>query len=112
MESLAIELEIDGEKTRYVTPNFIGGLHFRLAATISQEFEEQSFNVYLNLDKYLQFIVDVFGGQFKVNDLEKGMDSRKIINTIYAVANYVLGNIDFAIKLLSDKEPTEEELGK
>ncbi|OYD12559.1 hypothetical protein CHR37_06350 [Bacillus velezensis] len=112
MQPLTIELELDGEKKRYVTPSYIGGLHFRLAATISQEFEDQSFNVYLNLDKYLQFVVDVFDRQFDVNTLEKGMDSRKIINTIYSVANYVLGNIDFAIKLLSDKEPKEEELGK
>ncbi|MDL5141129.1 phage tail assembly chaperone G [Bacillus atrophaeus] len=112
MEPLAIELKIDGKKKRYVTPNHIGGLHFRLAAEISQEFEEQSFNVYLNLDKYLQFIVDVFGGKFDVDTLEKGMDSRKILDTIYAVSHYVLGNISLAIKLLSDKEPTEEELGK
>lgn len=112
MQPLTIELKIDQKKKKYVTPNHIQGSLFRTAAEVAQELEERSFEVLLNLDKYYQFIVEVFGEKFDVDTLEAGLDARKILDTLYAVSNYVLGNISTAIEMLSDKDTSKEELGK
>jgi hypothetical protein len=107
MKSLSIVLKIDGKDKRFVTPAFISGKLFRQASEIAEEIESFD-NKKFDLDKYLQFVCDVFGNKFDVNQLEEGLDARMIIKTIFAVVNYVIGNIEQASALLVQDEGGKE----
>jgi hypothetical protein len=107
MKSLSITLKIDGKDKRFVTPSFISGKLFRQASEIAEEIESVDSKKF-DLDKYLQFVCDVFGNKFDVNQLEEGLDARMIIKTIFAVVNYVIGNIEQASALLVQDEGSKE----
>ncbi|WP_278343262.1 phage tail assembly chaperone G [Parageobacillus thermoglucosidasius] len=107
MKSLSITLKLDGKDKRFVTPAFISGKLFRQASEIAEEIESAD-NKKFDLDKYLQFVCDVFGNKFDVNQLEEGLDARMIIKTIFAVVNYVIGNIEQASALLVQDEGSKE----
>jgi hypothetical protein len=111
MDALTLTLMIEGEEKKFTTPNFIKGKLFRLAAEIATEIESWDHREY-DFDKYFQFVCDVFGNQFDVNQLEEGLDARKVIKTVYATAHFVVGNIEQASKLLlDDNKKSEGEMG-
>ncbi|NUK30987.1 hypothetical protein HT574_13095 [Parageobacillus sp. VR-IP] len=107
MQSLSITLRIDGKNKRFVTPAFISGKLFRQASEIAEEIESGDSKKF-DFDKYFQFVCDAFGNQFDVNQLEEGLDSRLVIKTIFAVVNYVIGNIEQASALLVQDEESKE----
>jgi hypothetical protein len=108
MKSLSIVLKIDGKDKRFVTPSFISGKLFRQASEIAEEIESANSEKF-DLDKYLQFVCDAFGNKFDVNQLEEGLDARMMIKTIFAVVNYVIGNIEKASALLAQDEGSGQE---
>jgi hypothetical protein len=108
MKSLSITLKIDGKDKRFVTPAFISGKLFRQASEIAEEIESANSEKF-DLDKYLQFVCDAFGNKFDVNQLEEGLDARMMIKTIFAVVNYVIGNIEKASALLAQNEGSGQD---
>lgn len=109
MQSLSITLKIDGKDKRFVTPAFIPGKLFRLASEIAEEIESGDSKKF-DFDKYFQFVCDAFGNKFDVNQLEEGLDARMVIKTIFAVVNYVIGNIEQASALLAQDQGSGQEV--
>ncbi|WP_199427022.1 phage tail assembly chaperone G [Thermaerobacillus caldiproteolyticus] len=107
MDTLTLTLMIDGKEKKFTTPNFIKGKLFRVAAEIATEIEKGYQPE--DFDKYFKFVCDVFGNQFDVNQLEEGLDARKVIRTVYGTAHFVVGNIEEASKLLFDGNQKSEE---
>ncbi|KXG09952.1 hypothetical protein AT864_01512 [Anoxybacillus sp. P3H1B] len=103
MQTISITLKIDGKDKRFVTPAFISGKLFRLASEIAEEIESANSENF-DLDKYLQFVCDAFGNKFDVDQLEEGLDARMMMKTIFAVVNYVIGNIEHASMLLAQDQ--------
>ncbi|MCP1124561.1 hypothetical protein NKR74_14820 [Bacillus sp. 3103sda1] len=109
MENLTLVLKINDEDKRFVSPDFISGKLFRQASDIATAFESGNGEKF-ELDKNSKFVCDVYGNQFTVDEFEEGTDSRKMMKTIYAVVNYVIGNIEKASALLAaESENTEEK---
>jgi hypothetical protein len=107
MNSMTIVLIIENEEKRYVSPSFIPGKLFRKASEIAENFEGKV-EGNLDLDNQMQFVCDAFGNQFDINQFENGIDSRKLLKTVYATVNYVIGNIEQASMLLSDGEGNQD----
>ncbi|MGG3800463.1 phage tail assembly chaperone G [Metabacillus fastidiosus] len=108
MNSLPLVLKMDGEDKRFVSPSFIKGVLFRQASDIATAIEnnaEENFD----LDTTLQFVCDVYGNQFDINQLENGIDARAMMKTLYAVVNFVVGNVAQASALLAETSGNEEK---
>jgi hypothetical protein len=109
MNSMTIVLIIENEEKRFVSPSFIPGKFFRKASEIADNFEGRDEDGKINLDNQMQFVCDVFGNQFDINQFENGIDSRKLLKTVYATVNYVIGNIEQASMLLSNGEGNQDQ---
>lgn len=98
-KSISIELEIKGELQRFVTPKRITGTLFKEAALISEELTSELTNI-ADLDFYMQFVCDVFGGQFNLQEFEEGVDSRDLMLIVSACTYFVMGQVSIAAELL------------
>lgn len=96
---ISIELEIDEEMKRFVTPRRVKGTLLKEAAMISEEIAS-GVSVVADLDSYFQFVCDVFGNQFTLQEFEEGSDSRDIIKTVNACALFVMGQVSIAAEML------------
>lgn len=97
---ISLEIEVDGEMKRYVTPKRIPGTLWREAAMVSEEIETGQLLI-SDLDSHLQFVCDVFGNQFNIDELEKGIDSRDLMKAVYASAIFVMGQVTIASEMLT-----------
>lgn len=107
MENFTITLKIDGKNKKFTTPQYVKGGLFRQAVEVSQAIETDEFDIG-NLDAYIQFVAEVFGNKFTIDEFEEGTDARKILPTIYATTYFVLGQVEAATKLIAG-EPIDEE---
>lgn len=110
MKRISIVLKKDGKEERFVSPEFVPGGLFRRAADVAELIENNAVTSD-DLDAVIGFVCDVFENKFTIDEFEDGIDARKMIDTLYGVVNFVLGNIAAASKLLSG-EPIEENEGK
>ncbi|MGM0916573.1 MULTISPECIES: phage tail assembly chaperone G [unclassified Bacillus (in: firmicutes)] len=111
MEALTITLHLNGKKKKFSTPNFITGALFRTAAEITEDLESNDpERIYTS--RQSEFICEVFGNKFTAEEFEQGIDSRFLYRTIYATANYVIGNIVEASKILNPETAEEAEPGE
>ncbi|MFS3914323.1 phage tail assembly chaperone G [Bacillus australimaris] len=111
MEALTITLHLNGKKKKFSTPNFITGALFRTAAEITEDLESNDpERIYTS--RQSEFICEVFGNKFTAEEFEQGIDSRLLYRTIYATANYVIGNIVEASKILNPETAEETEPGE
>ncbi|MBS4198618.1 hypothetical protein KHA93_03010 [Bacillus sp. FJAT-49732] len=111
MKPITITLKIEGKEKRFVSPSFIPGSLFRRAADITEMIEGGTLD-HEGLDAPLAFVSDVFENQFTIDEFEDGIDSRVLIKTVYAVCNFVIGNIEEASTLLGIAEEDTSEEGK
>ncbi|KKD42563.1 hypothetical protein MHB66_08725 [Bacillus sp. FSL L8-0167] len=111
MEALTIILHLNGKEKEFSTPNFITGALFRTAAEITEDLESNDpERIYTS--RQSEFICEVFGNKFTAEEFEQGIDSRLLYRTIYATANYVIGNIVEASKILNPETAEEAEPGE
>ncbi|WP_111292197.1 phage tail assembly chaperone G [Bacillus safensis] len=111
MEALTITLHLNGKKKKFSTPSFITGALFRTAVEVTEDFESNDpERIYTS--RQSEFICEVFGNKFTAEEFEKGIDSRVLSRTIYATANYVIGNIVEASKILNPETVEEAEPGE
>ena len=108
MKNISIVLRKEKKEKRFVSPDYIPGNLFRRAADVAELIETQSLSSG-DLDALIVFVCDVFENKFTIDEFEEGIDSRKMIDTIYAVVNFVLGNIAAASKLLGAEDIKSEE---
>ncbi|GGN59309.1 phage tail assembly chaperone G [Oceanobacillus indicireducens] len=96
---ISIELEIEGKMQRFVTPKRISGTLLKEAAMISEEINSGNVIV-ADLDSYMQFVCNVFGNQFTLQEFEEGSDSRDIMKTVNACTLFVMGQVSMAAEML------------
>ncbi|MBP1967975.1 hypothetical protein J2Z83_000067 [Virgibacillus natechei] len=111
MENFTIELKIDGKKKRFTTPAFVKGGLFRQAVEISQSIENEVFDIN-KFDGYIQFVTEVFGEKFTVDEFENGIDGRELLKTIYATTFFVLDQVSTATKMLAGDTEAKQDDGK
>ncbi|WP_350342345.1 hypothetical protein PRVXT_001573 [Proteinivorax tanatarense] len=88
---MKITLKIDG-KDKIFTTGFISARMVRKTIEISQgtNFEEMSVD---ELDKLVGFIVELFGGQFTVDEVYDGLSSNELIPTTLKCIEEVVGKM-------------------
>lgn len=96
---ISIELEIDGKLERFVTPKRIKGTLLKEAALISEEFTSEVSTI-ADFDSYMQFVCDVFGGQFTLKEYEEGVDARDLLKIVNACTFFVMGQVSIAAEML------------
>ncbi|KYC67993.1 hypothetical protein B4092_3908 [Bacillus licheniformis] len=111
MEPISINLRINDKNKKFVTPNFISGKLFREAAEITEDIESTDAERIFT-EKQIEFVCNTFGNKFSVDEFENGIDARLVTRTIYGTANYVLGNIAEASRILNPDPNDGEEPGK
>ncbi|MCM3396783.1 hypothetical protein [Oceanobacillus profundus] len=99
-KAFSILLEIDDKDKRFVTPKKIPGVLWRQAAMVGEELESGQM-VIADLDSHMQFVCDVFGNQFTLDEFENGIDSRDLIKTIYSTTLFVMGQVSLAAEMLT-----------
>lgn len=97
---ITLHVEVNEENKRFVTPKKINGIFWRQAATISDEIETNNVLI-ADLDGYLQFVCEVFGNQFTIDELENGIDARDILKVVYAICIFVMGQVSVAMEMLN-----------
>lgn len=96
---ISIELEIDGKIQRFVTPKRISGTLLKEAGMISEDIASGVPTI-ADLDSYYQFVSDVFGNQFTLQQFEEGSDSRDIMKIVNACTYFVMGQVTMAAEML------------
>jgi hypothetical protein len=86
---LEIVLKINGKDKTY-TAGFISARMVRTTIAVSQEINFDNISPG-ELDKLMDYIVELFGGQFARDDLYDGLASRDLIPTITRCINEVVG---------------------
>ena len=104
---ITLILEIDEKERRFVTPKKINGTLWREAAMVSEEIESSEVLI-ADLDSHLQFVCNVFGNQFTIDEFEEGIDARDLVKTVYAVSLFVLGQVAVAAEMLVSSVDVEE----
>lgn len=99
-KSLSLLIEIDDKEKRFVTPKKVPGVLWRQAAMVAEEIESGEM-IIADLDSHMQFVCDVFGNQFNIDDLENGVDARDLIKIIYASTLFVMGQVSIAAEMLT-----------
>ncbi|TCP32187.1 hypothetical protein EV207_101165 [Scopulibacillus darangshiensis] len=89
---MEITLKIDGKDKKFAQ-HFVSGYYFRKALELSKEEEKKGLDLKL-IDKYVDFVCEVFGNQFTSEDYTNGVNAAngnfiKQINRI--VAQEILG---------------------
>lgn len=97
---ITLKLEIDGKEKSYVTPTRIPGFLWRQAAIVAEEIEAGELLI-ADLDSHLQFVCEVFGNEFTIEELENGVDARDLMKTIYATTIFVMGQVSIAAEMLT-----------
>ena len=98
-KSLTLKVEIDGKEKSFVTPKKIQGGLWRQAVLISEEIEDGEI-LLADLDSHLQFVCEVFGNQFDIEQLENGVDARDLMKIIYSYTIFVMGQVSVAAEML------------
>ncbi|AGK96804.1 phage tail assembly chaperone G [Clostridium pasteurianum] len=88
---MKITLMIDDKKKTFTAP-FIGGRRLRDAMAMSEEMEGKQIGVE-SLDKIVDFMVDIFGKQFTIDDLYDGIESKELIPFYQKCIQKITGNL-------------------
>lgn len=100
MENVTIVLKLEGKEKKFVTPDFISGVHLRKAAEIANMIETSTAYDGNDFDAMISFVCEQFDHKFTIEEFEEGTDARKLLSTIYGVANFVMNNVELASQLL------------
>lgn len=106
-KSITLIIEIDGKEKRFVTPKKIPGGLWRVASMVAEEIESGEVLI-ADLDSHLQFVCDVFGNRFSIDELENGIDARDILKTVYAITIFVMGQVAIAAEMLTSNVDLSE----
>ena len=85
---MKIRIELNQCKDIYVC-NKITGFMFRTALRLKERQENEGINTYL-LDDIAQFVCDVFGNQFNISQLYRGLKTNEILSVFNNVLKLVL----------------------
>ena len=99
-KSITLILDINDKEKTFVTPKKIPGGLWRQAALVAEEIESGNALI-ADLDSHLQFVCEVFGNQFSIDELEDGVDARDLMKTVYAVTIFVMGQVSMAAEMLT-----------
>ena len=89
-----ITLKINGKDKTYIA-SFISARMVRKTIAISQEINFENISPE-ELDKLMDYIVELFGSQFTRDELYDGLASKDLIPTITRCINEVVGAVDGA----------------
>lgn len=99
-KSITLKIEIDDKEKTFVTPKKIRGGLWRQASLVGEEIESGQVLV-ADLDSHLQFVCEVFGNQFSIDELEDGVDARDLMKIVFAVVLFVMGQVSVASEMLT-----------
>lgn len=88
---MEIMLKINGKEKTY-TAGFISARMVRKTIAISQEISFDNISPG-ELDKLMDYIAELFGGQFTRDELYDGLSSKDLIPTITRCINEVVGTV-------------------
>lgn len=97
---MQITLRIDG-KDKIFKQEFISGRMFRRTLEIQKLFRvnEEGKNVIdeTHIDALVDYVVELFGRQFTIDDFYDGVEARKFISTIMKYVQEVTGKVSEAV---------------
>lgn len=102
---MKLTLLIDGKEKTF-TQNFISGRMFRRTLEISKKFQDGQIDVE-TLDIAVDYVVDLFGGQFSRDEFYDGIEAGKLIPTVVDCVNQVVGKATEAIG--ADADPNVKQ---
>lgn len=99
-ETIYIDLLLDGKEKRYIIPSHIPTRKLSRAVEIAEMFEKEIIDPE-HILIYIEYLVDTFDHQFSVDELEEGLDSKKLMRTVYSTAMYVVGRVSDAMRIFN-----------
>lgn len=102
---MKLTLLIDGKEKTF-TQDFISGRMFRRTLEISKKFQDGQIDVE-TLDIAVDYVVELFGGQFTRDEFYDGIEAGKLIPTVVDCVNQVVGKATEAIG--ADADPNAKQ---
>lgn len=96
---MKITLNIDKKDREFITP-FISGRKLRNTFAISKKIEGLKQDETM-LDEMVNYIVDIFGNQFTLDQFYDGMEAKKIIPTFMDLVEEITGVTNNKIQQLA-----------
>ena len=98
MKNIELKLEIDGEIKTF-TCTKVKGILLRKTAAVSKVFEKMTKEFNDNtLDELVDYVVEVFGGQFTRDEYYNGTEIEDIVNNVDIVAEQIMERAQSKIK--------------
>ncbi len=91
-----------GDKERTFTAPFISARMLRRTIEIGQQVDQSNIKPE-DVDRMVDYIVELFGKQFTRDDVYDGLEARKLIPTIMACIQEVTGQLSEATEPLAKK---------
>lgn len=90
-----IELLINGKKKNFKLPSFIPGRLIRKATSFTKnDLNDISEDI---LDEMVEYVVNVYGNQFSLDEFYDGIDAREMLNVIgESIQSIVNGTVEAA----------------
>lgn len=116
---MEITLLIDGEEKSF-TQSFVSAKYYRKSLKLLKKLEESETDQEATLNEQYELIVDIFEKQFTADQLENGLDARKVDEVLWDIIRKdILGWKSYS-KMKQDMEQAEssflaealENLGK
>jgi len=85
---LEITLRIDGQEKTFVT-DFVSARMFRKTLEIGKQLDNGVTDPQ-DLDKVVDYVVDLFGKQFTRDNFYDGLPANKLVSTVVSMANGII----------------------
>lgn len=89
---MKITLKINNKDKEFMTP-FISGRKLRDTFAVSKKVEKLSQDETM-LDEMVNYIVDIFGKQFTLDEFYDGIEANKIISTFTDLVEEIVGTLN------------------
>lgn len=95
LQKHSITLNINGKTKKFKAPKFISSDVFQKTMQLEKDFDDNN-EAYLIIEKCYPLICEIFGNQFTLFQLQKGLDVREVLPATCAAIDHVINHMELS----------------